>query len=244
MPPITDLTVVQIPIDDLRPDPGTPRAVRRPGSIESWQRVRLREAPLCSGPVPKPKKNKRRPGAYRWRLRLSGVLLTVPLALWFAANHRDLLPFVPSATSLVPGAWVFLWHWKRQRRQLRVRALGELLALTPPQFEQAIATLLGDLGYRQVRRVGGPGDLGAGVECKDPKGRSVVVQGKRHAPGIRVGSPDIQTFIGMMTVHHRAERGIFVTTSEFSNPAAQLAARHGIQLIDGAELSRLIGSAR
>jgi restriction system protein len=128
----------------------------------------------------------------------------------------------------------------RQRRRLRTRTFGELLALTPRQFEQAVGSLLHDLGYRDVRQVGGAGDLAADLKCKDRKGRSVVVQCKRHAPGISVGSRDMQAFIGMIAIHHQAERGIFVTTSNFTQPAAELAKRHGIDLIDGGQLSRLV----
>jgi len=128
----------------------------------------------------------------------------------------------------------------QRRKRLRIRTLGELLALTPAQFEQAIAGLLHDTGYRSVRRVGRAGDLAADIVCKDARGRSVVVQCKRYAPGTKIGSPDVQTFIGMVTVHHRADYGIFATTSEFSAPAIALAKRHGVRLLDGSQLSRMV----
>ncbi len=116
----------------------------------------------------------------------------------------------------------------------------ELLALTPVQFEEAIGDLLTDLGYRSVRRVGGAGDLAADLTAVDREGRSTVIQCKRLAPGSRVGSPDMQKFIGMVAVHHRAERGIFVTTCTFSAPAEALAQQHGIALMDGPRLSELL----
>jgi restriction system protein len=135
--------------------------------------------------------------------------------------------------------FICLWQRNRGGQRLRVHSLGELLALTPTQFEGAVADLLHGMGYRDVRRVGGSGDLAADILCRDDNGRSIVVQCKRYAPGNRVGSPHIQTFIGMLSVHHQADHGIYVTTSEFSRPAQQLAQRHRISLIDGAELSRL-----
>jgi restriction endonuclease Mrr len=135
---------------------------------------------------------------------------------------------------------LLLWYRRRQSWKLRVKTLGELLSLSPTRFELAVATLLSDLGYRDVKHVGQGGDLMADVTCRDKQGRMVVVQCKRHAPGIRVGSPDIQSFIGMMSVHHRTDQGIYVTTSEFSKPAASLAQEHGIRLINGEELSRLL----
>jgi len=41
-------------------------------------------------------------------------------------------------------------------------------------------------------------------------------------------------------VHHRSERGVFVTTTEFSTPAQELAAAHDIELVDGARLTTLL----
>lgn len=142
---------------------------------------------------------------------------------------------------LAIGLVAFGWLHFHRRKRLRVKTLGDLLTLSPTQFEQAIADLLHDLGYRHVQRVGKAGDLAADICCRDKDGRSVVVQCKRYAPGYRIGSPEIQTFIGMITVHHGADRGIFVTTSAYTQPAMQLASRHGITLIDGTELTRLIG---
>lgn len=135
---------------------------------------------------------------------------------------------------------VYLWLWYDRRQRFRMHSLDQLLHLTPTQFEGAVGDLLHDLGYRDVRRVGGAGDLAADLFCRDAQGRSVVVQCKRYAPGKRIGSPTMQSFIGMVVVHHRAERGIFVTTSDFTQPAANLARDHNIALIDGEELGRLI----
>ena len=42
------------------------------------------------------------------------------------------------------------------------------------------------------------------------------------------------------SVHHEADGGIFVTTSEFTQPAIDLANRHEILLLDGPELSDLM----
>lgn len=123
---------------------------------------------------------------------------------------------------------------------LRVKTIGELLMLNPAQFEEAIATLLRDHGYGSVERVGRSGDLGVDLTCRDREGRSVAVQCKRYGPGRRVGSKDLQLFIGMTVVHHRVERGVYVTTSSFTQPAADLAKRHRIELIDGERLARLL----
>jgi restriction system protein len=114
------------------------------------------------------------------------------------------------------------------------------LTLTPAQFEDMTVNLLSSLGYRDIRRTGGSGDLGADIVCRDLQGRSAIVQCKRYAPGASIGTPVIQTFIGMMQVHHRAERGLFVTTAGFSRPAIDLARQHAIALIDGEALLLLL----
>lgn len=125
---------------------------------------------------------------------------------------------------------------------LRVETLGELLALTPAQFEEAIAQSLRDRGYRNVERCGRAGDLGVDITCRDPSGERLAVQCKRYGPGSFVGSRDLQLFIGMITTHHVVDRGVYVTTSGFTKPAQALAEQHGIKLIDGRQLTRILGA--
>lgn len=127
-----------------------------------------------------------------------------------------------------------------RRSCMRARTLGEMLALDPSQFEEFVADVLRRQSFKNVRRVGGSGDLNADVVARDSNGRSVVVQCKRYKPGNRIGSPAIQTFIGMVAVHHKADRGIFVTTSSYTNDARRLAQQHGITLWDGGDLTRMV----
>ena len=142
---------------------------------------------------------------------------------WLVAAAVGLLVSLDIAVALV----------RHRRRRRWVRTLQGFLALSPTGFEQAVAGLLRRLGYRHVRAVGGAGDLGVDIVCRGGAGELVVVQCKRYAPGHRVGSPDIQRFIGMAFIHHRAARAIFVTTSEYTQAARRLARDHSIQLIDG-----------
>lgn len=44
----------------------------------------------------------------------------------------------------------------------------------------------------------------------------------------------------MVHVHHRADRGLIVTTSDFTPQACSLAAAQGIQLIDGQQLLDIV----
>jgi len=122
--------------------------------------------------------------------------------------------------------------------------LNDLLALSPTAFEEAMVDLFRDLGYRNVTRTGGPGDLAADITCNDPAGRRVVIQCKRYARDNHVGSPVLQAFIGMITVHHKADHGIFVTTSSFTAQADDLARTHRVTLYDGKGLADLVHQAR
>jgi restriction system protein len=123
---------------------------------------------------------------------------------------------------------------------LRVQAYREMLALTPGAFEDACAWLLRDLGYTRIERVGGSGDLAVDLFAKDTEGRRVAVQCKRYNPRNRVGSPDVQRFIGMARHHHGAERALIITTSSFTPSATTLARQHQIELLDGDALARLV----
>jgi len=135
-----------------------------------------------------------------------------------------------------------IWRKWRNRQLARRRSLAELIVLTPAEFERAVGDLLHDCGYRNIAHVGQAGDLAADITAIDSNSRSVVVQCKRLAPGTKIGSPVLQTFIGMAFVHHRADRAIFVTTAAFTKPAVDLASNHPVELWDGTRLSRLFGS--
>jgi hypothetical protein len=151
--------------------------------------------------------------------------------------RSELLATATLLAAYIAGIVAVVRAWLR--RHPRALALSDFLALAPDQFELAVGDLLGEAGYGDVRHVGRAGDLGVDLTCRDTSGHLVAVQCKRYAPEKRVGSQAIQTFIGMINVHHRARRGIFVTTSEFTTPAIELAREHGIMLIDGQALVTL-----
>jgi hypothetical protein len=126
--------------------------------------------------------------------------------------------------------------WSRRRlfpRWRDVWNIDELRALTPDQFERVTADMLTAAGWTDVAVSGGAGDLQADVTGVSPLGRRTVVQCKRYGEGNNIGSPEIQSFIGMVNVHHRAHLGMFVTTSSFTKPAVDLAFQHGIVMVDG-----------
>lgn len=183
-----------------------------------------------------------------------------PVALWLAqalpAQHPSsslsalgTLEVVALVCVICLTAAFCLWLGARARRGAfgrgsaraaqRRLALDELRELSPTQFELAVGDLLREWGYTHVRHTGGGGDLAADLICRDRNGARVIVQCKRYGAGASVTSPQMQLFIGMIYAHHRADYGIFVTTSGFTAPARTLASAHHIRLVDGAALAEL-----
>ncbi len=182
------------------------------------------------------RRNRRRRRSLLWPWVVAGLLVLGALL------YTEIFVVIGLAALCIVGLLfgVYLWWKRRKNYKLHVKTLGELLALSPAGFELEIAALLRNLGYKDVTRTGRSGDLMADITCRDPDGRSVVVQCKRYAPGARINSPSIQALIGMATVQHKADRAIFVTTAEFTTPAIELARQHRITLHDGKDLTRLI----
>ncbi|MEV0241723.1 restriction endonuclease [Streptomyces sp. NPDC050674] len=105
-------------------------------------------------------------------------------------------------------------------------------ALTPEEFEEAIAALCERDGCSGVEVVGGAGDLGADVVATTPDGRRIVVQCKHYDPSHRVGSQDLQRFGGTCFTVHEADVAVLVTTSDFTAPAVEYADQCGIVCVD------------
>jgi restriction system protein len=119
--------------------------------------------------------------------------------------------------------------------------------MTPARFEWLVEQLIVRLGYgssdNEVHAAlsTGSGDSGVdGVIKEDRLGLGqIYLQAKRWQG--TVGRPAIQAFVGAM--HGRAQKGVFITTSEFSREARDYAdSLHGLRLrlVDGRELASLM----
>jgi restriction system protein len=91
--------------------------------------------------------------------------------------------------------------------------------------------------------VGRSGDGGIdGVIDQDALGLDrIYVQAKRYVPENGVSEPEIRAFTGSLGAA-KANKGVFVTTSYFTQPALIFAERHPfkIVLIDGEHLAELM----
>ncbi|MDW8803489.1 restriction endonuclease [Streptomyces scabiei] len=109
-------------------------------------------------------------------------------------------------------------------------------ALTPEEFEEAIAALCERDRCTGVEVAGGAGDLGADVLAAAPDGSRIVIQCKQYGAMHRVGSQDLQRFGGTCFTVHGAEVAVLVTTSDFTAPALEYAEQCGIVCVDGEAL--------
>lgn len=139
--------------------------------------------------------------------------------------------------------WLRKRHERRRKKRVPWEELQDLLALEARQFEQAVAAIIRELGGRQVRVTGRSGDLSVDIAFRDGDGKSIAVQCKRYTPPARVGSVEVQQFIGMAKLHHKADAAIYVTTSDYTRGAFQLAAQHkDLSLINGLMLAELLAN--
>ncbi len=197
-----------------------------------------------------PRYSRRRRQSIPLQYHLFFWLLLVPACLLLALrsaydNPLLLLLLVPPLLALVG---YFLWRRWRLQRQMRLAeqrhqqfllSLRDFTALDAEGFEKAVGSVLTAYGYRNVRGTRRTGDRGVDLYAISPQGERVIVQCKRYSPGHKVSEPDMRNFLGAI-VQHQAERGIFVTTSMFTENARELADQHRIKLIDGQQLVTMV----
>src|SRR5947209_8554138 len=70
---------------------------------------------------------------------------------------------------------------QEQEKLARLQSLGDILVLTPKEFEELTGKILEQNGLHDVRHVGGSGDLGVDLIGLDRHGNQVIVQCKRYA---------------------------------------------------------------
>lgn len=132
------------------------------------------------------------------------------------------------------------------RAQLAAELLQRIKKATPTFFEELVVDLLLKMGYGGSRAEAGratkpTGDNGIdGVIDEDRLGLDAIyVQAKRWENS--VGEPQLRDFVGALHAH-RARKGVFMTTSEFTEPARLYVEKvdFKISLIDGRKLTELM----
>lgn len=132
------------------------------------------------------------------------------------------------------------------RENAEQELLQKIMSASPEFFERLVVALLLKMGYGGSREdagrtIGGSGDGGVdGVINEDKLGLDVVyIQAKRWEN--TVGRPVVQGFAGSLE-GVRARKGVFITTSSFSNGAREFVRNieKRIVLVDGKQLANLM----
>ena len=131
----------------------------------------------------------------------------------------------------------------QQERAVAADILDKVRGIEPKDFEHLILALLKKMGYGETQHLGGSGDGGVdGVIEQDRLGLDrIYIQAKRYKEGSSVGPEAIQAFSGSLNMH-RVQKGLFVTSSSFSNRATEAAKKltQNIVVIDGKGLAQLM----
>lgn len=133
------------------------------------------------------------------------------------------------------------------RAKLKEEVLELTKAMDPLNFEQLVLDLMLRMGYGGAREGAGQltqasNDGGIdGLINEDKLGLDVIyLQAKRYTDGV-IGRPKIQEFVGALA-GQAANKGVFITTSTFSQGAVDFAnaVQQKIILIDGDRLADLM----
>jgi restriction system protein len=153
----------------------------------------------------------------------------------------------PSQEDITPDE-ALLEAYKAINDALALDLISRTREVTPAFFEDLLIELLLAMGYGgtgegAAHALGKSGDNGIdGVIDQDPLGvDQIYIQAKRYAEGNNISSGDIRDFFGALNLK-KAQKGIFITTSDFTASAIQTANDLGVRivLINGKELAKLM----
>lgn len=129
---------------------------------------------------------------------------------------------------------------------LKAEITEQILKNSPSFFERLVVDLLLKMGYGYDSDSGfvtGQSHDGGidGIIYQDNLGLDrIYIQAKRYAIDNKVGRATLQAFVGAM---EDVQKGVFITTSQFTNEAVSYATKQQqkqIKLIDGSLLSELL----
>jgi len=134
---------------------------------------------------------------------------------------------------------------KSHNQEIATQLLEKILNEEPIFFENLVVELLVAMGYKGmhgtsiVTNASRDGGID-GIINQDPLGTSTVyIQAKRHQSANKIQRQHIDGFYGALKRIH-ADRGVFITTSSFSEAAEEAAKGFSIVMIDGIKLTNLM----
>ncbi|MFC1900197.1 restriction endonuclease [Chloroflexota bacterium] len=136
--------------------------------------------------------------------------------------------------------------YQNLRDDLSKDLIIQIKSSTPNQFENIVVDLIVKMGYGGSKKdageaIGKSGDEGIdGIIKEDILGLDIIyIQAKKWDSN--VSRPEIQKFAGALQGKH-AKKGIFITTSDFSNEAYNYVSNIDVKiiLINGTQLTQLM----
>ena len=109
--------------------------------------------------------------------------------------------------------------------------------LTPYQFEEFIAELFRKMGYSAFKTKS-TGDYGADV-IAEKDGKRVLIEVKQYSKGNNVTPKEVQRTLGSLH-YHKANKAVFVTTSDFTVRARDIENEAPIELWDKKTLHQMV----
>jgi len=112
-------------------------------------------------------------------------------------------------------------------------------SMQPFEFEKFIAKLFNEMGY-SAKVTSKTGDFGIDIIAK--KSRDIVaIQAKKYSAGNKVGNRAVQRLIGSMSYKdYKANKGILITTSDFTNQAYNQAEGNPVELWNKEYLNKMV----
>lgn len=164
----------------------------------------------------------------------------------FDVDSRNILEIgIFALIGIAPLAILYaLWKRRRMRRErdeyYRMRrTLREYMEMDPFEFEEFIGWVFEQQGYTtEVTKRSGDNGIDV-LLTKD--GKEYVVQVKRYKDGNNIPEASIRDFYGVIAAGKK-EKGFFVTTSDFTQPARLWAEGKPIKLINGSQLVQAVQS--
>ena len=134
----------------------------------------------------------------------------------------------------------------KKEEQEQERQLNKIRTMDPFAFERLCKKLFKAVGYEdavETKRTGDLGIDGFGFFAFGLVRFKVVFQSKRYQKGSNISSDRIQALHGAM-VQDKAEKAVFITTSDFTKSGREAAHELGIECINGEELIELLKKHR
>lgn len=142
---------------------------------------------------------------------------------------------------------VFSFRRRREKKRLEkelIHSEETILQLQkrffshPTEFENYIAMIFAALGYEDVTVTSKSNDGGKDI-IMYKNGEKCIAEVKLYSPQYKIGREKIQK-LHSACVDSDAAHAVFVTTSDFTDTAIAYAGKHGIELLNGFLLTRLI----